>query len=247
MEYFVYKDEDELTHWGVRGMRWGVRRFQNKDGTLTKAGQKRYNDELAKVRTEEKTLKNRKSVQNKLDKLAARKKAVEDGKKELDGNQGKSSRKAKKNLTPEDANPAKKSIKDMTDDELAKAVNRARLEESYRQLNPEPPVKQSLVKKLVNDVVAPAAVNSGKRFLENALNKMADKALNGKGDGNSLEALKKTYEKLDYQDKILKVQKSIEKRQKGTSDDSDLTWDEKLKKQQWEDNERKRAKEEAKG
>lgn len=32
---------NELSHWGIKGMRWGVRRFQNKDGSLTKAGQKR--------------------------------------------------------------------------------------------------------------------------------------------------------------------------------------------------------------
>lgn len=34
----------ELTHWGVRGMRWGVRRYQRKDGSLTPAGKKRYSD-----------------------------------------------------------------------------------------------------------------------------------------------------------------------------------------------------------
>ncbi len=34
-------DNNELTHWGIKGMRWGVRRFQNKDGSLTAAGRKR--------------------------------------------------------------------------------------------------------------------------------------------------------------------------------------------------------------
>lgn len=34
-------DNNELTHWGIRGMRWGIRRYQNKDGSLTAAGKKR--------------------------------------------------------------------------------------------------------------------------------------------------------------------------------------------------------------
>lgn len=34
--------EYELYHWGVKGMKWGVRRYQNKDGSLTPAGKKRY-------------------------------------------------------------------------------------------------------------------------------------------------------------------------------------------------------------
>lgn len=31
-----------LAHHGIIGMKWGVRRFQNKDGTLTTAGKRRY-------------------------------------------------------------------------------------------------------------------------------------------------------------------------------------------------------------
>lgn len=37
-------EKTELTHWGIKGMRWGRRRFQNKDGTLTPAGRERYYD-----------------------------------------------------------------------------------------------------------------------------------------------------------------------------------------------------------
>lgn len=42
-------NENTLIHHGVLGMKWGVRRFQNKDGTLTSSGKKRYsNDENKK-------------------------------------------------------------------------------------------------------------------------------------------------------------------------------------------------------
>lgn len=34
--------DNTLIHYGIRGMKWGVRRYQNKDGSLTAAGKKRY-------------------------------------------------------------------------------------------------------------------------------------------------------------------------------------------------------------
>ena len=37
--------ENELYHWGIKGMRWGIRRYQNKDGSLTDLGKKRLKTE----------------------------------------------------------------------------------------------------------------------------------------------------------------------------------------------------------
>ena len=42
--YNYMSSYDELYHHGIKGMRWGVRRFQNEDGTLTAQGRQRYKD-----------------------------------------------------------------------------------------------------------------------------------------------------------------------------------------------------------
>ena len=54
MGYF-YSDE-ELAHHGILGQKWGVRRYQNKDGSLTAKGKKRYNNDGSLTDSEQKKL-----------------------------------------------------------------------------------------------------------------------------------------------------------------------------------------------
>ena len=37
---------ESLNHSGIKGQKWGIRRFQNKDGALTEEGKRRYYDSL---------------------------------------------------------------------------------------------------------------------------------------------------------------------------------------------------------
>lgn len=168
MEYEIYSD-GELYHWGVRGMRWGVRRYQNKDGSLTKAGQRRYNKEMARLKEEERIVKNKERTQTKISKLT--KKEAELEARNLALKNGKDSKDDSKTT------PRKKGIGDMTDDELREKTTRMRLENDYlvaqKNLAASTPQKVSKGKKfmdgLLNDVVVPAAKNAGKEWLEKKL------------------------------------------------------------------------------
>lgn len=68
-EYYLVND-GELYHWGIKGMKWGVRRYQNPDGSLTPAGRKHLEKadyKWAKKKTDKITAQAKKASQRELD------------------------------------------------------------------------------------------------------------------------------------------------------------------------------------
>ena len=132
-----------LKHYGTDGMRWGVRRYQNADGSLTNAGKQRYSSSLGSKTDEElsKTVK-RKSLEN------AYKKATNtsnlDKKKKL-ADASKSAADSLRELERKIPARRKKSSMDlsrMTDKDMRDAINRKLLEKQYRDVFDAPTVSR---------------------------------------------------------------------------------------------------------
>lgn len=94
-----HNPDNSLCHHGIRGMKWGRRRYQNKDGSLTPAGRKRYSSADERVKESRRNdVKNRRTLSD-----ADIKKKIERLKME----------KELKDLTERDLNPGRKAVSDV--------------------------------------------------------------------------------------------------------------------------------------
>lgn len=189
-----YNYSDELYHHGVLGMKWGIRRYQNKDGSLTPAGKRKAAKMKAKYT-------------------------------ELTGKQLRSSpSKTKSQNGKASSEVPKKSIKDLSDDELRSRINRLRAEKDYidlsKQISAMNPKQISAGKKFVNHVgnkiIVPALTDAGKRVFTDFITKQASNALGlNKGEvKDSLESLRKEVAGLNLKKQKIELDDYFNKRKK---------------------------------
>lgn len=147
----VYVLPTELYHHGILGQKWGVRRYQNEDGTLTDIGKKRLQKDIIankqkkkENRIAEEDLKDpdrwvREDISNARDVAQGGKNIIDIG-KEIE-------RQTRKEKTTSNSDTAS-----LTDAELRNRINRLQMEKQYRELTAKP-----------------ASVSKGRKIAQNIL------------------------------------------------------------------------------
>ena len=149
-----------IAHYGVKGMRWGVRNERGEGvRKLTKPGKKKN------LGTAEKADKKKQKSTEAVEKLTATKKKVEDHTPEK---------------APDKSNPTNlyggASFKGVSDVELRAAVSRMQLEKQYKQLMEEAQPKKKKNKGL--QIAGDVLMNVGKQQATNLLNKSIENQIN---------------------------------------------------------------------
>lgn len=168
------EEYDFLAHYGIKGQKWGIRRYQNPDGTLTEEGKKRQR------------LNDTNSNKSEKAKRIAKTALIAAGAVTLAGAAAYVGYRTR-NVRKESIQKLIQEYKVLSDDELKKKVARLQLEKQYRALNDEE-IKNAVdrlqlekkLRDLAYEETHPGAAHA-KRILEAGGDKALNIALAGAG------------------------------------------------------------------
>lgn len=132
-----YLKMHELYHWGIKGQKWGIRRYQNPDGSLTEEGKARYGGD-----SYDKLSQNQKDRYN-ADFTKARVATYDAASKTASGVKSIANDISNMPAMQEKGKVSYANYPNMSDKELQDRVNRLALEHRYSDLNGETKYEKS--------------------------------------------------------------------------------------------------------